>query len=63
MHKLANTGTSNTIYNGSTYGPTFGGGLDLSIKDQSNSNNKSYANIGSSYKNETHYTSGQSSSY
>jgi len=40
---------SNSIYCNSSYGPTFGGGHDIYISDQSNSNNNSYSNP-SSYK-------------
>lgn len=32
------------------YGPSFGGGHDLSISSYANSNSRSYSNLGSSYK-------------
>ena len=35
----------NAIYASSSYGPTFGGGHDIYISDQSNANTKSYSNI------------------
>ena len=35
----------NAIYASSSYGPTFGGGHDFYISDQSNINNYSYSNI------------------
>ena len=37
------------IYRSSSYGPTFGGGHDIVIKDNANSNTDSYANFGQSY--------------
>jgi hypothetical protein len=33
-------------------GPTFGAGIDLTILDQANTNDNSYANVGKSYRNE-----------
>jgi len=38
-----------SIYNGSNYGPTFGGGHDIYICSGSNSTNSSYSNLGHSY--------------
>jgi len=37
------------IYCKSSYGPTFGGGRDLHIADESNTNSRSYSNLGHSY--------------
>ena len=37
---------SNAIYRGSGYGPTFGGGWDISIRNDANSNTNSYTNFG-----------------
>ena len=34
----------------SSYGPTFGGGLDIYISSDSNSNTTSYSNFGHTYK-------------
>jgi hypothetical protein len=38
-----------STYQGSSYGPTFGGGHDLYICSNSNSTNSSYSNLGHSY--------------
>ena len=49
--KLNNTnGGSNAIYSYPSYGPTFGGGYDFNIKDQSNLNTNSYSSLGYSYQ-------------
>lgn len=40
----------NSAYNGSGYGPTFGGGHDIYISNQSNTNNQSYTNCSYSFK-------------
>ena len=37
------------IYRSSSYGPTFGGGHDIFIEDNSNSNTNSYTQFGNSY--------------
>jgi hypothetical protein len=37
------------IYCPSNYGPTFGGGHDFHISDNSNTNKDSYSNLGYSY--------------
>ena len=37
------------IYRSSSHGPTFGGGLDIAIKDNGNSYKNSYTNFGHSY--------------
>jgi len=51
--KIENNGPHHSnqysIYNGSGYGPTFGGGHDLYICSGSNSTNSSYTNLGHSY--------------
>ena len=39
----------NAIYRSSSYGPTFGGGHDIAIRDNANSNTNSYSNFGYSY--------------
>ena len=43
------TRPSNAIYSGSTYGPVFGGGCDILIADNANSNSNSYTNFGQYY--------------
>jgi len=51
--KLDNNGpyhsSSYSIYNGSSYGPTFGGGHDFYLCSGCNSTNSSYSNLGHSY--------------
>ena len=37
------------IYRLPNFGPTFGGGFDIVIKDNANSNTKSYTNFGTAY--------------
>ena len=37
------------IYRSSSYGPTFGGGHDIVIEDNANSNTNSYTFFGNSY--------------
>jgi hypothetical protein len=56
--KFARTGSGNELYDGISYGPTFGGGhgsynyeFDLHIADQCNSNTSSYSVLGSSFSN------------
>ena len=44
---IQSTNVNNAIVGGSTYGPTFGGGHDIYIRDQSNIYNGSYSIIGS----------------
>ena len=39
----------NAIYRSSSYGPTFGGGFDIAIRDNANSNTNSYTHFGNSY--------------
>ena len=41
--------SSNAIYRGSSYGPTFGGGYDIHIANNANSNTDSYTYFGHSY--------------
>jgi len=43
------TRPSNAIYRRSSYGPTFGGGHDIRIYNNANSNTYSYTNFGHSY--------------
>lgn len=45
----ANSGQK-AIFTRATYGPTFGGGFDIKIMSNSNVNQDSYCNFGSSYK-------------
>jgi len=40
--KLAISGSGNALYDGTSYGPTFGGGHDMHISDGSNANTNSY---------------------
>jgi hypothetical protein len=63
MHKLTHSGTGCTIHNNLNYGPIFGSGYDILIYNQSNSSSLTFANIGRSYKNDTHYPYNQSSSW
>ena len=49
---------SNSIRYNASYGPTFGGGHDINIKDKSNLDNSSYANISHTYIN-SNYAAGQ----
>ena len=44
--KFPNTDTSKSIYDGSNYGPIFGGGHDIRVKFDSSD----YTNFGHSYK-------------
>ena len=37
------------VYRSSHFGPVFGGGHDIKIADQANSNNHSFTNFGHSY--------------
>ena len=41
---------NNSIQCNSSYGPTFGGGHDIYVSDQANSNSLSYSNLGYNYK-------------
>ena len=43
------TDPSHAIYWRSSYGPTFGGGHDIYIANNANSNTNSYTNFGRSY--------------
>jgi len=43
------TNTSNAIYHGSAYGPTFGGGFDFYLCSNCDTAGSSYANAGNSY--------------
>ena len=44
------TQPSYAIYSRSSYGPTFGGGHDINVRDSSNTNENSYSNFGYSYQ-------------
>ena len=48
----------NAIYCRSDYGPTFGGGHDLHISDNANSNTNSYTNFGHTYQPPSGYNYG-----
>ncbi|XP_065837366.1 uncharacterized protein [Oscarella lobularis] len=50
----------NAMYDNSGYGPTFGGGFDLYIASDSNSNTNSYMNWGNTYELPDGYTHGGS---
>jgi hypothetical protein len=43
------TNTSNAVYHGSGYGPTFGGGFDFYLCNNCDSTSGSYSNAGNSY--------------
>ena len=43
------TRPGSAIYRSSSYGPIFGGGHDIFIKDNANSNTNSFTNFGHSY--------------
>ena len=45
-YNLKSIGKNHAIYNGSSYGPWFGGGSDLILFDDCDMNSNSYANIG-----------------
>jgi len=46
-HSTSNTAYS--VYDGSNYGPTWGGGHDLYLCDNCNTTNSSYTNLGYTY--------------
>lgn len=48
----------NSIYTGANYGPTFGGGHDIYISDNSNGNTSSYSNLGHGYTSANGYIYG-----
>ncbi len=50
--KFILTEPGKAIYNHQNYGPRFGHGRDLAVRDKANENNKSYANICTSYEND-----------
>jgi len=57
--KLAISDSGNALYNGPSYGPTFGGGHDMHISDASNANTGSYSSFHSySYPNGNSGSSG-----
>ena len=60
--KLSQTGkysySRHSIYFYSPYGPTFGGGHDISIKSYASSNSNSYSNLGHTYSPPSGYSYG-----
>ncbi len=48
--RLNVTQTNSAIYTYYNFGPTFGGGHDFRVCDNSNTNEGSYSNLGSSYQ-------------
>jgi hypothetical protein len=52
------TNSSDSAYGESSYGPTFGGGHDLHICDNCNSNNSSYDSLGNSYNGQNNISLG-----
>ena len=61
--KLPQTGTysyynSHSIYDCSSYGPTFGGGWDIVIYDYASSSDNSYTNLGYTYSPPSGYSYG-----
>ena len=47
-----------SIYFLSSYGPTFGGGYDITIKNYASSNSNSYSNLGWTYSPPSGYSYG-----
>jgi len=47
--KIFSNNSANAIYASPTYGPTFGGGHDLNIRNHSNSNPSSISNLGHTF--------------
>ena len=60
--KLPQTGTyssyGNSLYDCSSYGPTFGGGHDIYIADYASSSSNSYTNLGAAYSAPSGYSYG-----
>ena len=61
--KLPQTGKyssnrAHSIYCGSSYGPTFGGGHDIRISNYASSNSNSYSNLGYTYSPPSGYSYG-----
>jgi hypothetical protein len=54
--KFGVTKPSDAIYGGSNYGPTFGGGFDIYVRDNSNSLDGSYTYFSDSYTLPAGYT-------
>jgi hypothetical protein len=63
MEKFEVKSSTYAIYSGSNYGPTFGGGHDIYVRDNSNVYTGSYTYFGASYNLPPGYTYGQSNSY
>jgi hypothetical protein len=57
-HKFQIIKAESAIFGWSVYGPTFGGGFDIYIKDRSNIHAGSYSNLGNSYQCPTGYSHG-----
>ena len=55
--KLPQTGT-HSIYDCSSYGPTFGGGWDIAIYDYASSSSNNHANLGWTYSAPSGYSYG-----
>jgi hypothetical protein len=53
----------NALYGNSSYGPTFGGGHDIFICNESNTNGGSYSNIGHSYNSPNRWTYGKKAKF
>ena len=49
---------SHAIYSSSSYGPTFGGGHDITIKSDASSNSNSYSDLGWTYSPPSGYSYG-----
>ena len=54
---------SYSIYDCSSYGPTFGGGHDIYVANYASSNGASYTNLGHTYSAPSGYSYGNSFSY
>ena len=65
--KLPQTGTYNyysrSIYDCSSYGPTFGGGWDIAIYDYASSSSNSYTDLGHTYSTPSGYRYGTTFTY
>ena len=55
---IINGKNSNAIYCSPSYGATFGGGHDLRIANNANTNQSSYSNLGNTYQPPARYQSG-----
>jgi hypothetical protein len=55
--------TGHAVYHHSSYGPAFGGGGDLGVASNANTNTSSYCNVGNTYQlpsntNDPHFLTG-----